>query len=390
MAGTHQQGGVEERGAWGKDGSLSYLSHLPVRPPSRVQPLFIYPSGCLPGHGVGHGRDAPAGGSGGGGHGGKGGAGHFNGSRAAGGAAYGRTMPPCSVGSGGGLGPEGRGNSGGGLIGSGASPLSSLLSSLLPSPSHHAVLGPVARLELWGGSLAADGSFLNTRTVGGRAGGMGGGGRGEGGGRGGAAGGVGGVGGGEVGLEAGKREVGSGGLGGGAGGTVVIHAAYLNMTRGAVISAAGGQGRSVGGGGGGGGKLYFAWQNLERTRGDEYTPRATIEGNWTDAIKTSPWVSPHLSFFPFAHLSPVLICPPSGGQGSYEGEDGEVGVTGSADCPPGLVGLLCEECPVGTFKTQSGSDPSLCLRCPLDLLPHHAEFTYKRGMYNAVGCGDVV
>ncbi|CAI7885873.1 unnamed protein product [Closterium sp. NIES-54] len=248
------------------------------------------------------------------------------------------------------------------MKGSGASPLSSLLSSLLPSPSHHAVLGPVARLELWGGSLAADGSFLNTRTVGGRAGGMGGGGRGEGGGRGGAAGGVGGVGGGEVGLEAGKREVGSGGLGGGAGGTVVIHAAYLNMTRGAVISAAGGQGRSVGGGGGGGGKLYFAWQNLERTRGDEYTPRATIEGNWTDAIKTS------------------------GGQGSYEGEDGEVGVTGSADCPPGLVGLLCEECPVGTFKTQSGSDPSLCLRCPLDLLPHHAEFTYKRGGASSAPC----
>ncbi|GJP70154.1 hypothetical protein CLOP_g1132 [Closterium sp. NIES-67] len=298
--------------------------------------------GCLPGHGIGHGRDAPAGGSGGGGHGGKGGAGHFNGSRAAGGAAYGRTMPPCSVGSGGGLGPEGRGNSGGGLI----------------------VLGPVARLELWGGTLAADGSFLNTPSptivaagatgraqgVIGRAGGaMGGSGQGRGA-----------LGGGEGGV--GGRGVGSGGVGGGAGGTVVIHAAYLNMTLGSLISASGGQGHSVGGGGGGGGKVYFAWQNLERTRGDEYTPRATIEGNWTDAIRTS------------------------GGQGSYEGEDGEGGLTGSADCPPGLVGLFCQECPVGTFKNESGSDPSLCHKCPLELLPHHAEFVYKRGGASAAPC----
>ncbi|CAI5977244.1 unnamed protein product [Closterium sp. NIES-65] len=411
-------GGSGGGGHGGKKDPFSPLSHLPVCPPFHAQPLFVFPPGCPPGHGVGHGRDAPAGGSGGGGHGGKGGAGHFNGSRAAGGAAYGRTMPPCSVGSGGGLGPEGRGNSGGGLIGGWGdkwvkalcpvarlelwaalwqqvfalslifSFSSHLLSAFLPfrrfPPSvgpcgslgaleqlsgsrrlvsqHAYLLGPVARLELWGGSLAADGSFLNTRTVGGEGMGLGMGGGGVRGGERRVGSGGAGLEGKEVGMTGGSEEVGSGGVGGGAGGTVVIHAAYLNMTRGSVISAAGGQGHSVGGGGGGGGKVYFAWQNLERTRGDEYTPRATIEGNWTDVIRTS------------------------GGQGSYEGEDGEAGLTGSADCPPGLVGLLCEECPVGTFKSQSGSDPSLCLRCPLDLLPHHAEFTYKRGGASATPC----
>ncbi|CAI5978293.1 unnamed protein product [Closterium sp. NIES-65] len=411
-------GGSGGGGHGGKKDPFSPLSHLPVCPPFHAQPLFVFPPGCPPGHGVGHGRDAPAGGSGGGGHGGKGGAGHFNGSRAAGGAAYGRTMPPCSVGSGGGLGPEGRGNSGGGLIGGWGdkwvkalcpvarlelwaalwqqvfalslifSFSSHLLSAFLPfrrfPPSvgpcgslgaleqlsgsrrlvsqHTHLLGPVARLELWGGSLAADGSFLNTRTVGGEGMGLGMGGGGVRGGERRVGSGGAGLEGKEVGMTGGSEEVGSGGVGGGAGGTVVIHAAYLNMTRGSVISAAGGQGHSVGGGGGGGGKVYFAWQNLERTRGDEYNPRATIEGNWTDVIRTS------------------------GGQGSYEGEDGEAGLTGSADCPPGLVGLLCEECPVGTFKSQSGSDPSLCLRCPLDLLPHHAEFTYKRGGASATPC----
>ncbi|CAI5487186.1 unnamed protein product [Closterium sp. Naga37s-1] len=407
-------GGSGGGGHGGKKDPFSPLSHLPVCPPFHAQPLFVFPPGCPPGHGVGHGRDAPAGGSGGGGHGGKGGAGHFNGSRAAGGAAYGRTMPPCSVGSGGGLGPEGRGNSGGGLIalcpvapgalgGSLAAgvrvepyfliffPSALRFPPFSPFPpqcwalwlawssgaalwQQTALLGPVARLELWGGSLAADGSFLNTRTVGGEGMGLGMGGGGVRGGERRVGSGGAGLEGKEVGMTGGSKEVGSGGVGGGAGGTVVIHAAYLNMTRGSVISAAGGQGHSVGGGGGGGGKVYFAWQNLERTRGDEYTPRATIEGNWTDIIRTS------------------------GGQGSYEGEDGEAGLTGSADCPPGLVGLLCEECPgrlvgllceecpVGTFKSQSGSDPSLFLRCPLDLLARHAEFAYKRGGASATPC----
>ena len=40
---------------------------------------------------------------------------------------------------------------------------------------------------------------------------------------------------------------------------------------------------------------------------------------------------------------------------------------------------MLQECPVGTFKSDFGSDPSLCKACPLELLPHHSEFTYRRG-----------
>ena len=40
---------------------------------------------------------------------------------------------------------------------------------------------------------------------------------------------------------------------------------------------------------------------------------------------------------------------------------------------------ILQECPVGTFKSEFGTDSSLCKACPAELLPHHSEFTYRRG-----------
>lgn len=43
-----------------------------------------------------------------------------------------------------------------------------------------------------------------------------------------------------------------------------------------------------------------------------------------------------------------------------------------------------QECPLGTYKDVDGSDPHLCIPCPLDLLPNRANLIYQRGMFDGV------
>lgn len=41
-----------------------------------------------------------------------------------------------------------------------------------------------------------------------------------------------------------------------------------------------------------------------------------------------------------------------------------------------------QECPVGTYKNVSGSDRSLCAKCPSHELPHRALHISIRGMFS--------
>jgi len=40
-----------------------------------------------------------------------------------------------------------------------------------------------------------------------------------------------------------------------------------------------------------------------------------------------------------------------------------------------------QECPLGTFKNATGSDRSLCYKCPTYELPHRAVYITVRGVY---------
>ncbi|KAJ3694104.1 hypothetical protein LUZ60_009584 [Juncus effusus] len=140
----------------------------------------------------------------------------------------------------------------------------------------------------------------------------------------------------------------TGGPGGGSGGTVLLFLQSLTLGNSSVLSSAGGSG-SHSGGGGGGGRVHFHWADI--TTGDEYVPVATVHGS----VHTRGGVSK--------------------GQG-YSGENGTV--TGK-DCPKGLYGTFCKECPLGTYKNVTGSDESLCYACPSNELPHRATYISIRG-----------
>lgn len=43
------------------------------------------------------------------------------------------------------------------------------------------------------------------------------------------------------------------------------------------------------------------------------------------------------------------------------------------------VDEITQECPIGTYKNVSGSDRSLCAKCPSHELPHRAEYISIRG-----------
>lgn len=147
-----------------------------------------------------------------------------------------------------------------------------------------------------------------------------------------------------------------GGLGGGSGGTVLLFLQTLTLGRNSSLSAGGGNGGAIGGGGGGGGRVHFEWCNI--AMGDEYIPIATINGS-------------------------IFV---SGGSGSNGGRNGEEGTVTGNKCPKGLYGTFCNECPVGTFKDIDGSDPDLCILCPLELLPSRADFIYVRGGVSQPSC----
>ncbi|TYH69364.1 hypothetical protein ES332_D05G050600v1 [Gossypium tomentosum] len=137
--------------------------------------------------------------------------------------------------------------------------------------------------------------------------------------------------------------------GGGSGGTVLLFLHTLTLGESAILSSVGGYGSSKGGGGGGGGRIHFHWSYIPS--GDVYQPIARVKGS--------------------IHAR--------GGLGRDKSGVGENGtVTGKA-CPKGLYGTFCVECPAGTYKNVTGSDRSLCHRCPASELPHRAIYIAVRG-----------
>ncbi|XLS67626.1 hypothetical protein HN51_018649 [Arachis hypogaea] len=140
----------------------------------------------------------------------------------------------------------------------------------------------------------------------------------------------------------------TGGSGGGSGGTILLFLHTLSLAESAILSSMGGYSTN-GGGGGGGGRIHFHWSDIPT--GDLYQPIASVKGD----IHTG------------------------GGQGKGQGGSGENGTITGRDCPKGLYGTFCEECPAGTYKNVTGSDKSLCRQCPVNELPHRASYITVRG-----------
>uniref|UniRef100_A0A803LU97 DUF8003 domain-containing protein n=1 Tax=Chenopodium quinoa TaxID=63459 RepID=A0A803LU97_CHEQI len=147
-----------------------------------------------------------------------------------------------------------------------------------------------------------------------------------------------------------------GGLGGGSGGTILLFLQELVLAEKSSLSAAGGKGCPLGGGGGGGGRIHFHWSDI--IIGDEYIPIAVVNGTIYSG----------------------------GGAGDSLGFYGEEGTITGKECPKGLYGIFCNECPIGTFKDIDGSDEQLCTPCPQESLPHRAEFIYVRGGASQPSC----
>ncbi|KAG9455724.1 hypothetical protein H6P81_000232 [Aristolochia fimbriata] len=146
------------------------------------------------------------------------------------------------------------------------------------------------------------------------------------------------------------------GPGGGSGGTILLFLRALTLGDSSVLSSVGGHGSHIGGGGGGGGRIHFHWSDIPT--GDEYLPIATVEGRM--------------------HTE--------GGIGKNQGRVGENGTITGKDCPKGLYGIFCQECPAGTYKNLSGSDRSLCRTCPANELPHRAQYINVRGGVPGTPC----
>ncbi|KAL6897842.1 hypothetical protein ACP4OV_006801 [Aristida adscensionis] len=140
----------------------------------------------------------------------------------------------------------------------------------------------------------------------------------------------------------------NGGPGGGSGGTILLFVRTLLLKTGSVLSSVGGVGVN-GSGGGGGGRIHFHWSDIPT--GDDYVPFATVKGS--------------------------IIA--RGGVSEGQGFSGEKGTVTGKDCPKGLYGTFCKECPSGTFKNITGSSKSLCLPCPRNELPHRAVYISIRG-----------
>ncbi|KAG0603647.1 hypothetical protein M758_10G110100 [Ceratodon purpureus] len=138
-----------------------------------------------------------------------------------------------------------------------------------------------------------------------------------------------------------------GGSGGGSGGSLLLFLQTMILANGSLLSTTGGRGGAVGGGGGAGGRVHFHWSDIPT--GEDYVPIATVEG--------------HISI--------------SGGDGNNDGLRGDNGNVSGKQCPRGLYGTYCVECPVGTYKNETGSAKELCRECPP--LPGRAEHTYVRG-----------
>ncbi|XP_062230954.1 uncharacterized protein LOC133928568 isoform X2 [Phragmites australis] len=140
----------------------------------------------------------------------------------------------------------------------------------------------------------------------------------------------------------------NGGPGGGSGGTILLFVRTLLLKKDSVLSSVGGVG-SNGSGGGGGGRIHFHWSDIPT--GDDYVPFSTVKGS--------------------IHAR--------GGVSEGQGFPGENGTVTGKDCPKGLYGTFCKECPSGTYKNITGSSKSLCSPCPPNELPHRAVYISVRG-----------
>lgn len=147
-----------------------------------------------------------------------------------------------------------------------------------------------------------------------------------------------------------------GGAGGGSGGSLLFFLQTLTLENGSLLSSSGGHGSPMGGGGGGGGRIHFHWLNI--AIGEDFIPIASVKGSVTS----------------------------SGGIGSDDASIGKNGSVTGKDCPSGLYGVFCKECPVGTYKNEDGSDDSLCKPCFSERLPRRAKFTYIRGGVTFPAC----
>ncbi|KMT03252.1 hypothetical protein BVRB_8g197950 [Beta vulgaris subsp. vulgaris] len=146
------------------------------------------------------------------------------------------------------------------------------------------------------------------------------------------------------------------GPGGGSGGTILLFVHTLDLGNYSAVSAVGGNGSPNGGGGGGGGRVHFHWADIPVA--DKYQPIARVSGR-------------------------ILV---RGGLGKSQGNPGEEGTVTGKECPIGLHGIFCEECPVGTFKNVTGSEATLCLRCPDNELPDRGMHTAVRGGVTETPC----
>ncbi|KAK3137334.1 hypothetical protein QOZ80_5BG0450930 [Eleusine coracana subsp. coracana] len=140
----------------------------------------------------------------------------------------------------------------------------------------------------------------------------------------------------------------NGGPGGGSGGTILLFVQTLLLKKESTLSTVGGVG-SNGGGGGGGGRIHFHWSDIPT--GDDYIPFATVNGS-------------------------ILA---RGGVSEGQGFPGDDGTVTGKDCPKGLYGTFCKECPLGTYKNITGSSKFLCEPCPPNELPHRAVYIHIRG-----------
>ncbi|XP_059318529.1 uncharacterized protein LOC132068810 isoform X2 [Lycium ferocissimum] len=145
------------------------------------------------------------------------------------------------------------------------------------------------------------------------------------------------------------------GPGGGSGGTILLFVQSLVLGDSSTISTTGGHG-SPNSGGGGGGRIHFHWSDI--SVGEEYLPITSVKGT----------------------------IDVGGGTGRGLGRDGENGTLSGKPCPKGLYGIFCQECPIGTYKNVSGSDRSLCAKCPSHELPHRAVYIAIRGGVTDTPC----
>ncbi|KAG0606930.1 hypothetical protein M758_9G180200 [Ceratodon purpureus] len=155
--------------------------------------------------------------------------------------------------------------------------------------------------------------------------------------------------------EAGGPDIGD--PGGGSGGSLLLFLQTLLMGNESMLSSAGGHGGPMGGGGGGGGRLHFHWSNIPT--GVDFVPIAYVKGLY--------------------HTRGGL----GGNNISSQGDDGTIS---GVDCPPGLHGIFCKECPVGTYKNETGWERELCKPCPPEKLPRRANYTYSRGGVVEAAC----